>query len=97
MEVLREQLRLDIKEELQKEFEAEFQARIAYVADVEKEIERVGEQLDGIAREIGAMLDDPAIELSRVMRKRTEQAELKAYLNGLRFSIGEGKAKAAGI
>jgi hypothetical protein len=43
------------------------------------------------------MLDDPSVELSRVMRKRTEQAERRAYLNGLRFSLGEGKAKAAGI
>jgi hypothetical protein len=36
------------------------------------------------------MLGDTSIELSRVMRKRTELAELKAYLNGLGFySIGE--------
>jgi len=31
------------------------------------------------------------------MRKRTEQAELKAYLDGLHFSIGDQtKAKASG-
>ena len=34
------------------------------------------------------MLDDPSIELSCVMRKRAEHAELKAYLDGLRFSVG---------
>jgi len=29
------------------------------------------------------------VDLSRVMQKRKEQAELKAYLEGLRFAIGE--------
>jgi len=34
------------------------------------------------------MLEDPSIELSRIMQKRKEHAELKAYLQGLRFSTG---------
>ena len=97
MEDLREQLRVIIREDLQKEFEAELKQRIAHLEDVRKEIARVQQKLDGIAKEIVAMLDDPSIELSKVMRKRTEQAELKSYLEGLRFSIGEqGKPKSAG-
>ena len=97
IEEIREQLRIDIKEELRKDFEVELQNRIANMGDVQKEIERVLAQLEGITKEIAAMLDDPSIELSKVMRKRTEQAELKAYLDGLRYSIGEQtKAKGAG-
>lgn len=54
-----------------------------------KEIERIGQQMAGIEKEIGAMLDDPGVELAKVIRKRTELVELKSYLNGLRFVLGE--------
>ncbi|MBI2150723.1 MAG: hypothetical protein HYU27_08995 [Acidobacteria bacterium] len=95
MEELREQLRSVIKDDLQKEFDRELRSRISHLAEVQKEIQRVAAQLESVAKEIAAMLDDPSIELSKVMRKRTEQAELKAYLEGLRFSIGE-QSKARG-
>src|SRR5206468_2148419 len=81
-----EQARLGIRQELQKQFAEEFKNRGADSTDVTNEIGRVATQLECCAKEIIAMLDDPSIELSKVMRKRTEQAELKAYLNGLRFS-----------
>ena len=55
---------------------------------MKEEIERVTAQLKGIAGEVSQMIDDPNVKLSRVMRKKTEHAELKAYLEGLRFSIG---------
>jgi chromosome segregation ATPase len=96
MEVLREQLRSTITEEVRQEFEATLQQKTAYVTEVQTEMERVNQKLEAIVREIAAMLDDPSIELSRVIRKRTEQSELNAYLNGLRFSLGENKLKAAG-
>ncbi len=89
MEALRDQLRGVIRDELQKEFELELEKRIAHFAEVQKEIARVSRLLEGVAKETAAMLDDPSVELSKVMRKRTEQAELKAYLRGLRFSTGE--------
>jgi len=95
IEELRQQMRLQIKEELEKEFQDELAKRIAYLSDVQKEIDRVSAKLEGVAKEIAAMLDDPSVELSKVMRKRTEQAELKSYLDGLRFSIGD-QAKAKG-
>lgn len=97
MQDLREQIRIQTREELEKEFQEELEKRIAHLGDVQKEIERVSAKLEGTAKEIAAMLDDPSIELSKVMRKRTEQAELKAYLDGLRFSIAEqSKAQGAG-
>lgn len=97
MQDLREQIRTQIREELEKEFQEELEKRIARLGDVHKEIELVSGKLEGIAKEIAAMLDDPSIELSKVMRKRTEQAEMKAYLDGLRFSIAEqAKGQASG-
>jgi len=93
---VREQIRNETEEELRKDFDAQLRSRIAHLTEVEKEIERVRTQIEGVTKEITTMLDDPSIELSKVMRKRTEQAELKAYLDGLRFSIGDqAKARAA--
>ena len=94
---VRQQIRNETEEELRKDFDAQLRSRIAHLTEVEKEIERVRTQIEGVTKEITTMLDDPSIELSKVMRKRTEQAELKAYLGGLRFSIGEKtKAKTTG-
>ena len=92
-----EKLRAEIKEEFRQDFEIELKALVARLGEVQTEIERVMGQLDGVSREIAAMLEDPSVELSRVMRKRTELAGLKAYLTGLRFSIGDQpKSKASG-
>jgi hypothetical protein len=94
---IREQIRSETEEQLRKDFEAELHSRISHLVEVEKEIERVRMQLEGVTKEITEMLDDPSIELSKVMRKRSHQAELKAYLDGLRFSIGDQvKIKGAG-
>lgn len=97
MDQVKEQLRIEVRDELKKAFEFELQERVERINEVRSEIERVAAQLEGVTREIGAMLDDPSIDLSRVMQKRKEQAELKAYLDGLRFSIGDDqKIKSAG-
>jgi len=40
----------------------------------------------GIAR----LIDDPETELSTVIRKNVERAELDAYLKGILFSLGRG-------
>jgi hypothetical protein len=85
----RDQLRAEIEGEMRKDFEAELEARIARGGEVQKEIDRVAALIEETTKEIARMLDDPSIELSKVMRKRTEQAEMKAYLTGLRFSVAD--------
>jgi hypothetical protein len=95
--IQREQIQTQLRRELEKEFEAELNKRLSHVTHVQNEIERISTQLEGVAKEIMAMLDDPSVELSKVMRRRTEQAELKAYLEGLRFSVApKAKAQDAG-
>jgi len=89
MGTAREQIRIEVREELRKAFEFELNERIANLNGVEEEVARVTSELESATKEIGAMLDDPSVDLSRVMQKRKEQAELKAYLEGLRFAIGE--------
>ena len=53
-----------------------------------EEIDRVQQKV----REISAIIDDPAVELSTVIRKNVERAELEAYLRGIRFAGGGGSA-----
>jgi hypothetical protein len=54
---------------------------------VKREIARIAVQLELVGQEIDSMLEDPGVELSRVIRKKAEQSELTAYLDGLRFSV----------
>ena len=53
---------------------------------VRKEIQRVEELL----KSVSAVIDDPSTELSLVIRKNVERAELESYLRGMRFAI-DGK------
>ena len=85
---LRAQLRIEIMQEVRKDFEAALKERTGDFEARKKEIERAYAELEVIALEIVTMLEDPSIELSRIMQKRKEHAELKAYLQGLRFSTG---------
>ena len=84
MEQLREQMRLQIREEMEKEFQEEQVGWKEHLQSVRSEIEEVSGRLETVAKEIAAMLDDPSVELSKIIRKRGEQAELKAFLDGLR-------------
>ena len=54
---------------------------------ISAEVARVEAQIQQIA----ALIDDPETELSTVIRKNVEKAELGAYLKGILFSIGRGK------
>jgi DNA repair exonuclease SbcCD ATPase subunit len=54
---------------------------------VDAEVARVQEMIAGIAR----LIDNPETELSTVIRKNVERAELDAYLKGILFSLGRGK------
>lgn len=51
-----------------------------------KEVERV----QGIIKQISDLIDDPATELSTVIRKNVERAELESYLKGIRFAVAGG-------
>jgi DNA repair exonuclease SbcCD ATPase subunit len=53
---------------------------------VDAEVERIQDMIAGIAR----LIDDPETELSTVIRKNVERAELDAYLRGILFSLGRG-------
>ncbi len=48
-------------------------------------------RVERVMREITSLIDDPSTELSMVIRKNVEKAELDAYLKGILFSIGRAK------
>jgi hypothetical protein len=56
---------------------------------VETEMNRVQEQIAEITKKI----NDPATELSTVIRKNVELETLNAYLRGMQFSLGNGKGR----
>jgi len=74
-------------ERLDEQFDRELQRRSTSLPKVEKEISRVTTELENATNEITGMLNDPSVELSKVIRKRAEQAELRAYRAGLQFSL----------
>jgi peptidoglycan hydrolase CwlO-like protein len=53
------------------------------------EIERV----QGLVKTISDLIEDPATELSIVIRKNVERAEFEAYLKGIRFALSGVESK----
>jgi chromosome segregation ATPase len=53
------------------------------------EIDRV----QGIVKTISDLIEDPAVELSTVIRKNVERAELEAYLKGIRYALNGVESK----
>ena len=60
-----------------------FEAPAANNQLVRDEVSRV----EGLIRKISETIEDPETELSVVIRKNAERAELESYLRGLRFKI----------
>jgi hypothetical protein len=58
-------------------------------ATITKEMERI----DGLVKEVTALIEDPTTELSTVIRKNVERAELESYLKGLRFALNGATRK----
>jgi chromosome segregation ATPase len=56
-------------------------------AAIDAEVARV----EGQIQQLASLIDDPETELSTVIRKNVEKAELDAYLKGILFSLGRAK------
>jgi hypothetical protein len=54
---------------------------------ISSEVTRIQDKI----QQITALIDDPDTELSTVIRKNVEKAELDAYLKGILFSLGKGQ------
>jgi hypothetical protein len=47
-------------------------------------------RVEGLIKDIAALIDDPLSELATVIRKNVERAELEAYIKGIRFALSNG-------
>ena|ERR1700733_14562429 len=56
---------------------------------IKNEMDRVA----GLIRQIIALMEDSSTELSTVIRKNVEKAELESYLRGIRFALNGGNSK----
>jgi hypothetical protein len=52
-------------------------------------------RVENLIRELAELIDNPNTELSSVIRKNVERAELDAYAKGILFSTGRGKSLAS--
>ena len=62
------------------------------LADTE-ELTAEMERVQGLIKEISDLIEDPATELSTVIRKNVERAELESYLKGIRFALNGSATK----
>jgi hypothetical protein len=53
---------------------------------VAQEVAQTEAALESLQKKIGEMLDDPTVELSRVIPENARQEQLQAYLKGLKFN-----------
>jgi chromosome segregation ATPase len=51
------------------------------------------QRIEGLIREISDIIENPATELSTVIRKNVERAELESYLKGIRFALNPDPPK----
>jgi hypothetical protein len=51
------------------------------------------ERVQRLIQEISALIEDPATELSTVIRKNVERAELESYLKGIQFALNGSDSK----
>jgi hypothetical protein len=58
-----------------------------------KRVAREIEQTERRIEEISILIEDPETELSTVIRKNVERAELESYLKGIRFASNGGSSK----
>jgi predicted nuclease with TOPRIM domain len=78
----------EFKVRLDRELRATREELISRLDALEAEIQRVSKLLESIGAEIAMMIDDPNTELSKVMRKKSEESVLRSYLDGLKFAAG---------
>ena len=58
--------------------------------------EALNSEIEGVEariKEITALIEDPASELSTVIRKNVERAELESYVKGIRYALSNGNSK----
>ena len=62
-------------------------ARQRNSSKLSQEVEQTEATLETLQETIQTMLDNPTVDLSRVMQEKARQQQLQAYLKGLKFDV----------
>jgi len=87
MELAKEQFNLQVQESAA-ELEQEFKQTRQLKSGVRAELVARQAELEHLERETAAMLENPEVEISRVIRNNTLVAELRSYIRGLQYHLG---------
>ena len=75
------------------ELEVEFKQNRLVKSGVRAELIAKQAELDHLEGETAAMLENPEVEISRVIRNNSLVAELRSYIRGLQFQVGRSTEK----
>lgn len=92
LQLAKEQFNQQVRESAA-ELEEEFKNARQLKSGVRAELVAKQAELDHLERETAAMLENPEVEISRVIRNNTLVAELKSYIRGLQFHVGSIQEK----
>src|SRR5688572_985694 len=87
MELAKEQFNQQVQQSAE-EMAAEFKQTRQMKSSVRAELVAKQAELDHLERETAAMLENPEVEISRVIRNNTLVAELRSYIKGLQYQTG---------
>jgi hypothetical protein len=94
---MRETVASELRESLRQEFQIELQRSLDTAVQrdnaIQEELNRKETEFDDMNRETIAMIEDPDVEIAKVIQRNVKQSELQAYIKGLRYSLGQSEKK----
>jgi glutaredoxin 2 len=92
MELAKEQFNQQVQQTAE-EMAEEFKQTRQIKSTVRAELVAKQTELEHVERETAAMLENPEVEISRVIRNNTLVAELRSYIKGLQYQVGTAPEK----
>jgi len=92
---MRESVTMELRESFQEEFQIALKRSLDTAASrdtaINEELIRKETEFDDMNRETIAMIEDPDVEIAKVIQRNVKQSELQAYIKGLRYSLGQSE------
>ena len=92
---MREAVTKELRGILQQQFQTELQRTLDDVRlrdrAIVDELTRKEAEFETMNRETIAMIEDPDVEISKVIQRNVKQSELQAYIRGLRYSLAKSE------
>ena len=92
MELAKDQFNQQVQQS-EAELEGEFKQSRQLKSNVRAELVAKQAELAHLERETAAMLENPDVEISRVIRNNAQVAELRSYVRGLQYQVSHAAEK----